>query len=84
MFGFEKQKIADRQAELNKLNGELAKVAPGSDDWYELQNDIQSVEDSINESQKAIVENTKAIGELIDTMYAEINAIAENLGSEFD
>ena len=84
MSGFEKQKIADRQAELNKLNGELAKVAPGSDDWYELQNDIQSVEDSINESQKAIVENTKAIGELIDTMYAEINAIAENLGSEFD
>ena len=84
MSGFEKQKIADRQAELNKLKGELAKVAPGSDDWYELQNDIQSVEDSINESQKAIVENTKAIGELNDAMYAEINAIAENLGSEFD
>lgn len=84
MSGFEKQKIADRQAELNKLNGELANVAPGSDDWYELQNDIQSVEDSINESQKAIVENTKAIGELIDAMYDEINAIAENLGSEFD
>lgn len=84
MSGIENQKIADRQAELNKLKGELANVAPGSDDWYELQNDIQSVEDSINESQKAIVENTKAIGELIDAMYAEINAIAENLGSEFD
>ena len=84
MSGVEKQKMADRQAELNKLKGELAKVTRGSDDWYELQNDIQSVKDSINESQKAIVENTKAIGELIDTMYAEINAIAENLGSEFD
>ena len=84
MSGVENQKMADRQAELNKLKGELAKVAPGSDDWYELQNDIQSVEDSINESQKAIVENTKAIGELNDAMYAEINAIAENLGSEFD
>ena len=84
MSGIENQKMADRQAELNKLKGELANVTKGSDDWYELQNDIQSVEDSINESQKAIVENTKAIGELIDTMYAEINAIAENLGSEFD
>ena len=84
MSGVEKQKMADRQAELNKLKRELANVAPGSDDWYELQNDIQSVEDSINESQKAIVENTKAIGELNDAMYAEINAIAENLGGEFD
>ena len=84
MSGIENQKIADKQSELNKLKTELANVTKGSDDWYELQNDIQSVEDSINESQKAIVENTKAIGELIDTMYAEINAIAENLGSEFD
>ena len=84
MSGVEKQKMVQRQAELNKLKRELANVAPGSDDWYELQNDIQSVEDSINESQKAIVENTKAIGELNDAMYAEINAIAENLGGEFD
>ena len=84
MSGIENQKIADRQAELNKLNGELAKVTRGSDNWYELQNDIQSVEDSINDSRKAIVENTKAIGELNDEMYAEINAIAENLGGEFD
>lgn len=49
-----------------------------------MQDDIQSVEDSINSSEKAIIDNTKSIGELNDKMYDTIISLSDNINSELD
>lgn len=76
--------IAKREAELKDLKSQLSTTDQGTDNWYELQNDIQSVENEINDHKKSVYENTKAIGELNDKMYEAIYAISSNLNAELD
>lgn len=76
--------IAKREAELKDLKSQLSTTDQGTDNWYELQNDIQSVENEINDHKKSVYENTKAIGELNDKMYAAIYAVSSNLNAELD
>ena len=76
--------IAKREAELKDLKSQLSTKDQGTDNWYELQNDIQSVENEINEHKKSVYENTKAIGELNDKMYEAIYAVSSNLNAELD
>lgn len=84
MSGIEQQKIAEYKNELADLQKKQSTFAQGSDEWYELQSDIQSVEDSINSSEKAIIDNTKSIGELNDKMYDTIMSLSDNINSELD
>ena len=84
MSGIERQKITEYKNELADLQKKQGTFAKGSDEWYELQNDIQSVEDSINSSEKAIIDNTKSIGELNDKMYDAIMSLSDNINSELD
>lgn len=76
--------IAKREAELKDLKSQLSTTDQGTDNWYELQNDIQSVESEINDHKKSVYENTKAIGELNDKMYEAIYAVSSNLNAELD
>lgn len=76
--------IAKREAELKDLKSQLSTTEQGTDNWYELQNDIQSVENEINDHKKSVSENTKAIGELNDKMYEAIYAVSSNLNAELD
>lgn len=76
--------IAKREAELKDLKSQLSTKDQGTDNWYELQNDIQSVENEINDHKKSVYENTKAIGELNDKMYEAIYAVSSNLNAELD
>ena len=76
--------IAKREAELKDLKSQLSTTDQGTDNWYELQNDIQSVENEINDHKKSVYENTKAIGELNDKMYEAIYALSSNLNAELD
>lgn len=84
MSNIEKQKQSNYNDELNKLRAKQSNFATGSDEWYDLQKDIQDVVEKISGSEKAIVENTKAIGELNDKMYESIDATASNLDTEAD
>lgn len=76
--------ISKREAELKDLKSQLSTTDQGTDNWYELQNDIQSVENEINDHKKSVYENTKAIGELNDKMYEAIYAVSSNLNAELD
>ena len=76
--------ISKREAELKDLKSQLSTKDQGTDNWYELQNDIQSVENEINDHKKSVYENTKAIGELNDKMYEAIYAVSSNLNAELD
>lgn len=76
--------IAKREAELKDLKSQLSTTDQGTDNWYALQNDIQSVENEINDHKKSVYENTKAIGELNDKMYEAIYAVSSNLNAELD
>lgn len=76
--------IAKREAELKDLKSQLSTTDQGTDNWYELQNDIQSVENEINDHKKSVYENTKAIGGLNDKMYEAIYAVSSNLNAELD
>lgn len=76
--------IAKREAELKDLKSQLSTKDQGTDNWYELQSDIQSVENEINDHKKSVYENTKAIGELNNKMYEAIYAVSSNLNAELD
>ena len=79
MSNIEKQKQSKYTDELNKLRAKQSNFATGSDEWYDLQKDIQDVVEKISGSEKAIVENTNAIGELNNKMYESIDATASTL-----
>ncbi len=80
----ENEKLNLQKEELAKLISKQSTFARGSDEWYELQTDIQSTQDAINESQIAIAENTTAIRELHTTMLEEMAENANRMNSEAD
>lgn len=74
------------QNELKELQGKLKSgtFTEYSDEWYQLQSDIQSVENSINECNVNIVENSKKLGELHNAMLEDIAANNTRMSSEAD
>ena len=74
------------QNELKELQGKLnsGTFTEYSDEWYQLQSDIQSVENSINECNVNIVENSKKLGELHNAMLEDIAANNTRMSSEAD
>ena len=80
----ESEKQKKYNTELSSLLAKQNNFTKYSDEWYSLQSDIQSVKDQINDSQKAVIENTKAVLELRDAMYDDISNTATNLDSEVD
>ena len=70
--------------ELNTLTGQQSKFKKGSSEWYALQDDIQSLENSINEVDVSIVENNKKLIELHDAMIDDIKSNNDRAASEAD
>lgn len=68
--------------ELGELQAEQKTFTENSQEWYDLQSDIQSVENSISEARISIIENNKKIGALRQTMYDEIASRNSDAGSE--
>ena len=76
---------------LSKLNSELADLQAKeqqktftkfSQEWYDLQSDIQSVKNAINDAKVAIIENNKKVGELRQAMYDDIAERNSNISTE--
>ena len=79
---YEKKVLDNLMDELGKLQAEQNTFDMYSPQWYDLQSDIQSVENSINEANISIIENNKKIGELRQTMYEDIAARNSDVSSE--
>lgn len=79
---YEQSVLNDLNTELQGLKKEQNSFAKYSPEWYSLQSDIQSVENSISETNISIIENNKKIGELRQSMYDDIASRNNNAGSE--
>lgn len=82
----EQKRQNELKNELRALQGKLNSntFTKGSDEWYQLQADIQSVENSINECSINIVENSKKLGELHNAMLDAAVSNNNNIASEAD
>ena len=79
---YEKEVLDNLMNELGKLQAEQNTFDMYSPQWYDLQSDIQSVENSINEANISIIGNNKKIGELRQAMYDDIAARNSDASSE--
>ncbi len=79
---YEQSALNSMETELQELKKEQGSFAMYSPEWYSLQSDIQSVENSISETNISIIENNKKIGELRQAMYDDIASRNSNVGSE--
>ncbi len=55
--------ITESEQAIERLKQQMASTAQGSDDWYSLRDSILSYEESIEECNNAIAENTKKMRE---------------------
>jgi len=79
---YEKQVLAKLNEERGKLLAQQNTFALYSPKWYDLQSDIQSVENEISSTNTSIIENSKKIGELKKTMYDDIASRNSDASSE--
>ncbi len=79
---YEKQVLANLNEEREKLLAQQNTFALYSPKWYDLQSDIQSVENEISSTNTSIIENSKKIGELKKTMYDDIASRNSDASSE--
>ena len=79
---YENSVLSTLKEELERLRGEQDAFDIYSPQWYDLQSDIQSVENSISETNISIIENNKKIGELRQAMYDDIAARNSDASSE--
>lgn len=79
---YEQSALNTMKTELQELKKEQNSFAKYSPEWYSLQSDIQSVENSISETNISIIENNKKIGELRQSMYDDIASRNNNADSE--
>ncbi len=91
--GLNKLQTTKRQetvSQRNKVQAELAaalkdgSIKVGSDEWYDIQSTLQGLDDTINECDVNIAENTTAIRELHTTMLEEMAENANRMNSEAD
>lgn len=59
-------------------------IKEGSDEWYEVQSTLHGLENTINECDVSIAENTTAIRELHTTMLEEMAENANRMNTEAD
>lgn len=79
---YEKQVLAKLNEERGKLLAQQNTFALYSPKWYDLQSDIQSVENEISSTNTSIIENNKKIGELKKAMYDDIASRNSDASSE--
>lgn len=79
---YEEQVLAKLNEERGKLLAQQNTFTQYSQEWYDLQSDIQSVENSISETNISIIENNKKIGELRQAMYDDIASRNSDASSE--
>lgn len=79
---YENQKLSKLNSELKDLQGKQNTFTKYSQEWYDLQSDIQSVKNAINDAKVAIIENNKKVGELRQAMYDEIAERNSNVSTE--
>lgn len=77
-------KQSQYKEELVKLQAELDKLTKGTQAWYDAQNEIQNVQDSLASSEKAVVDNTNALREATDKLYEKAYSYADNIIAESD
>lgn len=79
---YENQKLSKLNSELKDLQGQQNTFTKYSQEWYDLQSDIQSVKNAINDAKVAIIENNKKVGELRQAMYDDIAERNSNVSTE--
>ncbi len=79
---YEEQVLAKLNEERGELLAQQNTFTQYSPKWYDLQSDIQSVENSISETNISIIENNKKIGELKKAMYDDIASRNSKVSSE--
>lgn len=79
---YEEQVLAELNEERGELLAQQNTFTQYSPKWYDLQSDIQSVENSISETNISIIENSKKIGELKKAMYDDIASRNSEVSSE--
>ena len=79
---YEEQVLAKLNEERGELLAQQNTFTQYSQEWYDLQSDIQSVENSISETNISIIENNKKIGELRQAMYDDIASRNSDASSE--
>lgn len=80
----ERQNIADKQDEREKLAAQLPNFKEGTQAWQKLQSDISDCDNSIAESIKSINANSASIRELKDKIDEKFYNNISNLHNEFD
>lgn len=87
---YEKEKrnrtVEERSAVQNALNAAVkeGKIKLYSDEWYDIQSKLQTLDNTINDCDINIVENTKKLVELHDAMIDDIAKGNNNIQSEAD
>ena len=79
---YENKKLSTLNDELAKLQAQQNTFTSGSQEWYDLQSDIQSTKNAINDAEVAIIENNKKIGELRQAMYDDIASHNSDVSTE--
>lgn len=81
---YENQKLSQLNSELANLQEQEQQniFTKYSQEWYDLQSDIQSVKNAINDAETAIIENNKKVGELRQAMYDDIASRNSNISTE--
>ena len=77
-------KQSQYKEELVKLQAELSNLTKGTQAWYDAQNEIQNVQDSLASSEKAVIDNTNALREATDKLYEKAYNYADNIIAESD
>lgn len=73
---------SENSAELKLLRASLSNFKVGSDEWYSIQQDIQSAEDAMNSAKVEIANNNKAIVDLRDTIADDIRERNTTIANE--
>lgn len=80
--GMQKENLKKQTEERKALAARLSQFKNGSQEWYDIQADIQSLDDSINNIKIEIANNNKAILELRDAIYEEIRERDKAISTE--
>ena len=85
---YETQRRSLATAEMNAIQKKLTeavnegRIAKGSNEWYEIQSQLQGLRNTINECDINIVENTKKLVELHDAMVESITSNNSTMATE--
>lgn len=78
----QEKNLSSLYAERDELAAELKKINKEKQAWYDLQSEIQSVEDAIMDTKSEIADNKKAIQELDKTIADAVSDHITNISDE--